>query len=389
MRRHFGFTLIELLVVIAIIAILAAILFPVFAKAREKARASTCTNNQKQLVTAILMYAQDHEEVLPATATIWGDVSLDKGVLICPTKGKRTANGYGYNLALSEFALGDVDKPVSTVVTADSSAASNILIAPSSAELRHGKKAIASYLDGHVESTAAVLAYPPLAQDLFENLPTGTLVNGQNNWTREGKYRTAYGPELVDAGVGFPGGDAGGGSNCHEINYTMAVGNPAPCLMLRQQSDGQGYEKAWRTVSVPAGLQSWVLSMDIYWPHADRYVEDLIIYDNTNKEIVRFERSDWNNTGYRVDLNYNTSTRKNIFTSTTAGSTDQVMSGWRSLTLVGVGGKVDCIFNGQLYTVGMRDTGAVWTAPAKIHLWIDAGPGNTKMYIDNFKFGAK
>ncbi|MHB9022949.1 MAG: prepilin-type N-terminal cleavage/methylation domain-containing protein, partial [Armatimonadota bacterium] len=48
-----GFTLIELLVVIAIIAILAAILFPVFAKAREKARQTTCLNNQKQIATAI------------------------------------------------------------------------------------------------------------------------------------------------------------------------------------------------------------------------------------------------------------------------------------------------------------------------------------------------
>lgn len=54
-----GFTLIELLVVIAIIAILAAILFPVFAKAREKARQSTCTSNLKQIGTAIQMYAQD------------------------------------------------------------------------------------------------------------------------------------------------------------------------------------------------------------------------------------------------------------------------------------------------------------------------------------------
>ena len=60
-RRH-GFTLIELLVVIAIIAILAAILFPVFAKAREKARQSSCLNNCKQMATAFLSYAQDYDE---------------------------------------------------------------------------------------------------------------------------------------------------------------------------------------------------------------------------------------------------------------------------------------------------------------------------------------
>ena len=63
MRR--GFTLIELLVVIAIIAILAAILFPVFAKAREKARQASCASNHKQMATACLMYAQDYDELLP------------------------------------------------------------------------------------------------------------------------------------------------------------------------------------------------------------------------------------------------------------------------------------------------------------------------------------
>ena len=61
-----GFTLIELLVVIAIIAILAAILFPVFAKAREKARQSSCLSNTKQVGLAIMQYAQDYDERLPA-----------------------------------------------------------------------------------------------------------------------------------------------------------------------------------------------------------------------------------------------------------------------------------------------------------------------------------
>ena len=60
-----GFTLIELLVVIAIIAILAAILFPVFARAREKARQSTCLSNVKQIGLAILMYVQDYDERMP------------------------------------------------------------------------------------------------------------------------------------------------------------------------------------------------------------------------------------------------------------------------------------------------------------------------------------
>ncbi len=64
-----GFTLIELLVVIAIIAILASILFPVFARAREQARKTTCLSNLKQIGTAILMYAQDYDERLVPSAS--------------------------------------------------------------------------------------------------------------------------------------------------------------------------------------------------------------------------------------------------------------------------------------------------------------------------------
>jgi prepilin-type N-terminal cleavage/methylation domain-containing protein len=65
MRKTTGFTLIELLVVIAIIAILAAILFPVFARAREKARAASCQSNLKQLALAMMMYKDDYDNRYP------------------------------------------------------------------------------------------------------------------------------------------------------------------------------------------------------------------------------------------------------------------------------------------------------------------------------------
>ena len=61
-RKRGAFTLIELLVVIAIIAILAAILFPVFAQAREKARQAACLSNEKQIALAIIAYSQDYDE---------------------------------------------------------------------------------------------------------------------------------------------------------------------------------------------------------------------------------------------------------------------------------------------------------------------------------------
>src|SRR5262245_16743330 len=66
-RSQRGFTLIELLVVIAIIAILAAILFPVFAQAREKARQASCMSNVRQIGLAALQYAQDYDETIVGT----------------------------------------------------------------------------------------------------------------------------------------------------------------------------------------------------------------------------------------------------------------------------------------------------------------------------------
>jgi prepilin-type N-terminal cleavage/methylation domain-containing protein/prepilin-type processing-associated H-X9-DG protein len=141
-HRSFGFTLIELLVVIAIIAILAAILFPVFARAREKARVTTCQSNQRQIVTSLQMYAQDHEEVMPGTADVWNSVDVDNAILVCPTAGKNVPVAYVYNDKLAGSSIGDFDDPTAIFATAD---ALNGAIS-----LRHSGQAVFSYLDGHV-----------------------------------------------------------------------------------------------------------------------------------------------------------------------------------------------------------------------------------------------
>ncbi len=118
-----GFTLIELLVVIAIIAILAAILFPVFARAREKARQASCLSNVKEVMLAILMYADDYDETL-CPAAYWSGmywyVAIDPylgttKILRCPsgdrdmTRGPGRNTDYGWNY--QEFGLFNDSRP--------------------------------------------------------------------------------------------------------------------------------------------------------------------------------------------------------------------------------------------------------------------------------------
>lgn len=120
--RAQGFTLIELLVVIAILALLAAILFPVFAQAREKARQSACLSNARQVTQAILLYAQDYDEALPPVA-YEDDEQGDKewpeliepyvknaGVFLCPSDGRSRRISYG----LSELAFVDLEDDPTT-----------------------------------------------------------------------------------------------------------------------------------------------------------------------------------------------------------------------------------------------------------------------------------
>ena len=144
-----GFTLIELLVVIAIIAILAAILFPVFARARENARRSSCSSNIKQIGLGFQQYIQDYDEKFPlvagggATGTA-GDVSQGWAIQMqpylkssqifqCPSETNSPANvsatvaGYGgqgysdywYNSRLAGASQARIDQVSSTVINGD------------------------------------------------------------------------------------------------------------------------------------------------------------------------------------------------------------------------------------------------------------------------------
>ncbi len=104
-RKRTGFTLIELLVVIAIIAILAAILFPVFARARDKANQTSCLNNVKQLMLSCLMYASDYDGCVPFFAGYvaywdsygWPSIEpyiRNSQIIYCPSIGDKTFKGY-------------------------------------------------------------------------------------------------------------------------------------------------------------------------------------------------------------------------------------------------------------------------------------------------------
>ena len=148
--RRRAFTLIELLVVIAIIALLAAILFPVFARARENARKTSCLSNAKQIATGVAMYTQDYDEymvplgndtapsaspIIPAAYSWWPDLIYpyikSRQVFFCPSATPKTTVSIGMNhpqfgywqvgaVGATSLSLADIAKPAQSVVFADS-----------------------------------------------------------------------------------------------------------------------------------------------------------------------------------------------------------------------------------------------------------------------------
>lgn len=124
-RQREGFTLIELLVVIAIISILASILFPVFARAREKGRQTACLSNTRQIVMAARMYASDYDEILPwgsIAGQLWHETiypyTRNRQIYVCPSRQDRVM-GYAVNPFLSGTSEGTLFDPSVKIYVGD------------------------------------------------------------------------------------------------------------------------------------------------------------------------------------------------------------------------------------------------------------------------------
>lgn len=158
MERKNGFSLVELLVVIAIIGIMTLVLFPVFARARDKARTATCQSNLKQLGVSFQMYAQDHDGNLPlAKSANPFKVILPYSYhyLCCPeftqNLDQPTGVGYGVNQNLPSIKR-LVSAPASTALLADSRYDKKWFRDRGGVSRRHEGIANIGFADGHVKS---------------------------------------------------------------------------------------------------------------------------------------------------------------------------------------------------------------------------------------------
>ena len=157
-----GFTLIELLIIIAVVAIITAALFPILAKAREKARETTCISNQKQIATAVMMYTQEHDEKMPGD-NMWKDIRfVSEWVFKCPKNDVLGTVSYGYNEQVKGLGLGEILAPTDTILTADAS--KEIITSLDDIAFRHSGKAVTSFVDSHI-----VIISPEDIEKAFNN----------------------------------------------------------------------------------------------------------------------------------------------------------------------------------------------------------------------------
>jgi len=287
-----GFTLIELLVVIAIIAILAAILFPVFSKAREKARQTTCTSNQKQLATATMMYIQENEERMPGT-DFWSVIDVGGKILICPTAGKKIANAYAVSNAVLGIGLGEISDPVSEELTMDAAdgTANQILLTKDDADMRHTKKAIVSYVDGHVVLTDAIKAVYAPKEDFPEI--TGALTMPTTPATGSTTVETA--DKRIVATANTP--SAGATNYAKYENGALAVvsgtWNSSFEAIYRFGPENVGTPLTYDPIVVTKG---WEVSMDTifktYYRNGDAdllmFYKTVTVYDAAGKAILEW-----------------------------------------------------------------------------------------------------